>query len=71
MSEVRADRLVQQMRERELDALLVTNLMNVRYLSGFTGTNARSGGGSRSSATSASARSRARAWTATERRSRC
>jgi len=39
MSAMRADRLVERMRERELDALLVTNLMNVRYLSGFTGTN--------------------------------
>jgi Xaa-Pro aminopeptidase len=39
MSAARADRLVERMRERELDSLLVTNLMNVRYLSGFTGTN--------------------------------
>ena len=38
MSE-RADRLAQLLRERELDALLVTNLVNVRYLTGFTGTN--------------------------------
>jgi Xaa-Pro aminopeptidase len=35
----RADRLVEKLSERELDALLVTNLVNVRYLSGFTGTN--------------------------------
>ena len=36
----RADRLVERLRERELDALLVSNLVNVRYLTGFTGTNA-------------------------------
>ena len=36
---VRADRLVELLRERELDSLLVTNLVNVRYLTGFTGTN--------------------------------
>jgi Xaa-Pro aminopeptidase len=36
----RADGLVGKLRERELDALLVTNLVNVRYLTGFTGTNA-------------------------------
>jgi Xaa-Pro aminopeptidase len=35
----RADRLVEQLRERELDSLLVSNLVNVRYLTGFTGTN--------------------------------
>jgi Xaa-Pro aminopeptidase len=35
----RTDRLVERLRERELDALLVTNLVNVRYLNGFTGTN--------------------------------
>ncbi|HEY2600562.1 MAG TPA: Xaa-Pro peptidase family protein [Thermoleophilaceae bacterium] len=39
MSAARADRLVERLGERELDALLVTNLVNVRYLSGFTGTN--------------------------------
>jgi Xaa-Pro aminopeptidase len=39
VSAARADRLVERLRERELDALLVTNLVNVRYLSGFTGTN--------------------------------
>jgi Xaa-Pro aminopeptidase len=38
-SAARADRLVELLRERELDSLLVTNLMNVRYLTGFTGTN--------------------------------
>jgi Xaa-Pro aminopeptidase len=40
MSAARADRLVERLRERELDSLLVTDLVNVRYLSGFTGTNA-------------------------------
>jgi Xaa-Pro aminopeptidase len=35
----RADRLVELIAERELDQLFVSDLMNVRYLSGFTGTN--------------------------------
>ncbi|HEX5146514.1 MAG TPA: Xaa-Pro peptidase family protein [Conexibacter sp.] len=35
----RADRLAALIEERELDALLVTNLVNVRYLTGYTGTN--------------------------------
>jgi Xaa-Pro aminopeptidase len=35
----RADRLVELLVERELDSLLVTELVNVRYLTGFTGTN--------------------------------
>ena len=35
----RAGRVVELLRERELDSLLVTNLLNVRYLTGFTGTN--------------------------------
>jgi Xaa-Pro aminopeptidase len=35
----RAERLVDLLAERELDCLLVTNLVNVRYLTGFTGTN--------------------------------
>src|SRR3954462_1194853 len=37
--EARAVRLVDVLAERELDSLLVTNLVNVRYLTGFTGTN--------------------------------
>jgi Xaa-Pro aminopeptidase len=39
VSAARADRLVELLAERELDSLLVTNLVNVRYLTGFTGTN--------------------------------
>ena len=39
MSAARADTLVERLRERELDFLVVTDLTNVRYLSGFTGTN--------------------------------
>src|SRR5829696_6651858 len=35
----RADRLVELLDERELDCLLVTDLVNVRYLAGFTGSN--------------------------------
>jgi Xaa-Pro aminopeptidase len=35
----RADRLAALLGERSLDCLLVTNLVNVRYLTGFTGTN--------------------------------
>src|SRR5262245_42872297 len=35
----RADRLVELIAERELDQLFVSNLTNVRYLTGFTGTN--------------------------------
>jgi Xaa-Pro aminopeptidase len=35
----RGDRLEQQLGERELDRMLVLNLINIRYLTGFTGTN--------------------------------
>jgi Xaa-Pro aminopeptidase len=35
----RADRVADAIRERELDCLLVTHLVNVRYLTGFTGSN--------------------------------
>jgi Xaa-Pro aminopeptidase len=35
----RGDRLEQQLAERELDRMLVLNLTNIRYLTGFTGTN--------------------------------
>src|SRR5205085_12023062 len=33
----RVARLAEQLRERELEALVVTELVNVRYLTGFTG----------------------------------
>jgi Xaa-Pro aminopeptidase len=35
----RGDRLERQLAEREFDRMLVTDLTNVRYLTGFTGTN--------------------------------
>jgi Xaa-Pro aminopeptidase len=35
----RAERLAGDLAERELDALLVTDLVNVRYLTGYTGSN--------------------------------
>lgn len=35
----RHERLLAGLRERELDALIVTNLVNVRYLTGYTGSN--------------------------------
>lgn len=38
-SAARADRLAAALPARELDALLITNLVNVRYLTGYTGSN--------------------------------
>ena len=35
----RADRVAERLAQRELDLLLVTNPVNLRYLTGFTGTN--------------------------------
>ena len=35
----RAERLEERLAERDLDALVVTNLVNVRYLTGYTGSN--------------------------------
>jgi Xaa-Pro aminopeptidase len=35
----RADRLAERVAERELDAVVISNLVNVRYLSGYTGSN--------------------------------
>jgi Xaa-Pro aminopeptidase len=40
LSAARGDRVQAELRERELDALVVTHLVNVRWLTGFTGTNA-------------------------------
>jgi len=40
VSAARAERLAGVLAKRELDAMLVTDLVNVRYLTGFTGTNA-------------------------------
>ena len=40
MSAARAERVGARLREHGLDALLVTNLVNLRWLTGFTGTNA-------------------------------
>lgn len=40
MSAARAERVVEALRGRELDAVIVTNLVNIRWLTGFTGTNA-------------------------------
>ena len=39
MSVERADRLAKLVSEEGLERLLVTNLVNVRYLTGFTGSN--------------------------------
>jgi Xaa-Pro aminopeptidase len=39
VSATRADRLAERLRERDLDALAVTDLFDVRWLTGFTGTN--------------------------------
>jgi Xaa-Pro aminopeptidase len=39
MTDNRAQRLAEAVAGRELDALLVTDLVNLRYVSGFTGTN--------------------------------
>ena len=35
----RVERMIERLADREVDALLVTHLVNVRWLSGFTGTN--------------------------------
>jgi Xaa-Pro aminopeptidase len=40
VSAARADRVQDELRERGLDSLIVTHLVNVRWLTGFTGTNA-------------------------------
>ncbi|HEU4656589.1 MAG TPA: aminopeptidase P family N-terminal domain-containing protein, partial [Capillimicrobium sp.] len=37
--EERLERLERRVAERELDLLLITNLVNVRWTTGFTGTN--------------------------------
>ena len=38
-TDTRADQVAGLLEERELDQLLVTDLVNVRWLTGFTGTN--------------------------------
>ena len=40
----RADRVAEALEEREADMLLVTDLVNVRWLTGFTGSNAAARG---------------------------
>ena len=40
MSAARAERVVDVLLERELGAIVVTDLVNIRWLTGFTGTNA-------------------------------
>ena len=40
MSAARAERLAGELGRQELDAIIVTNLVNIRWLTGFTGTNA-------------------------------
>ena len=35
----RSDRLVERLKDAQLDAMIVTHLLNVRYLTGFTGSN--------------------------------
>jgi Xaa-Pro aminopeptidase len=40
LSAARAERIHERLQNQELDALIVTHLVNVRWLTGFTGTNA-------------------------------
>ena len=46
----RADRVADALQEREADVLLVTDLVNVRWLTGFTGSNAAAVVGARRAA---------------------
>ena len=38
-TDTRADQVADKLEQRELDQLLVNDLINVRWLTGFTGTN--------------------------------